>query len=454
MSILYKRIGPALLAGSVVLGLQVPATWAQRVQTAGTRQGPGSAGLYPWMQVAPGLNLQQAAYNTALMGHAYSNFPPYAMGFAAPYALGYSPGSFPGVAYPGFSQALANSNLGNPYVTGAMLSNPYLGSGYSAAMTSGGGYGGGYGGYPSTYVSSADPYSGYLRGSADVINSQGRFLINWQQSRILNEDRRRARIENRRRIFDEYMYEQAHRIPYAEMVARQNELNLRTYINNPSEAQLGSAEALNAMLADAEKLNPKNPPSIGLDGDVLRNINITSPGNTNGNVSLLRDVGNLRWPLAFRGEPFHTDMETIKTYLPQAVNDAKADHAPDRSVIDKLMTARNDLDRQLRANVNNLPPSEWVDARHFLDHLTNGLTALANGTAGKFLAIDLPANAKSVADLVQYMGSHGLQFAPAVQGQESDYAALHHALAVYDATAHTQAQQVSNTAPGAKVESR
>ncbi len=455
-----KPLGLAALAGLIVVGVSAPLAQAQRVQQAGTLVSPATPGIYPFMQVAPGLNLQQAAYNTALMGRAFSAFPPYAMGFAPPYAMGYAGfGNNPGVPTPGFAQALANSGY-NPFLVNSLLANPYAGGGMTASMTSGG-----YGGYPGEYPYSsyADPYSGYLRGGADVINAQGRFLINWHQGRIMNEERRKARIENRKRIFDEYMYEQAHRIPYAEMAARQNELNLRMYINTPSEADLGSPAALNAMLADAAKFSPKdkNTPDIPLEADVVKNLNVTSPGAANGSVGILRDLNSLHWPLVFGEEPFRSDAETLRTYLPEAVRDARADHL-DRSVIQKLLAAQESLADKLRASVNVLPPGQYIEARHFLLNLRDGLQALQSGTAGKYLALanDLPANAKSVKDLVQYMNSHGLQFGPAVPGQESDYAAIHHALAMYDATVHgamtaTQTQaanqkRTDNTPPAPK----
>src|SRR5579884_904389 len=393
MNTLRTHGGLAVLASLLALGLAISPAQAQRVQSAGTRISPATQGLFPFMQVAPGLNLQQAAYNTMLMGRAYSNFPPYAFGFAPPYSFGYSPGSFGGLPTPGFSAGLAISNQGNPFSTGgggvgiSPLFNPYgYGGGGTATMTAGGGYGGGgYGGYPSDYpvYSYADPYGGYLRGAADVINAEGRWLVNFQQSRSLRQDVKRAQLENRRRIFDEYMYEQAHRVPYAEMVAHQNELNLRLFLNSPSPAQLGSADALNAILQDAEKLTPRNPPAIALDNDVLHNINVTSPNGTTGNVSILRDLNNLHWPLAFKSSLFQPDVDVLKTYLPQAIQDAKADHQPDRSVIDKLLLARDNLANNLRAHVNDLPPSQYIDARHFLNHLSDGLTALENGTAGK-----------------------------------------------------------------------
>jgi hypothetical protein len=42
--------------------------------------------------------------------------------------------------------------------------------------------------------------------------------------------------------------------------------------------------------------------------------------------------------------------------------------------------------------------------------------------------------ARSVAELVQFMAEKGLRFAPAAPGDEPAYTALYHALAAYDAT--------------------
>ena len=120
------RVGLTLMTGMLAFGMSAPEAHAQRVQTAGVPVNGGSPGLFPYYRVAPGLNLQQAAYNTALLGRAYARFPPWAMGYAPPYALGYSPLGNPGVEAPGTSQAMANSALFNPGLT---------------ALSTGGGYG-------------------------------------------------------------------------------------------------------------------------------------------------------------------------------------------------------------------------------------------------------------------------------------------------------------------------
>jgi hypothetical protein len=132
---------------------------AQRVGGFGTVVGQGgNQGFRPYFQVAPGLTLQQAAFNIRTMGAAYAAFPPWAAGFSPPYALGYAPGPFtvnnPGIPLPGTARAIANSAALNPGLS-TYFNNPYP---YTPYLVAGNGlpYAPGYG-MPS--LSTAPGYS-------------------------------------------------------------------------------------------------------------------------------------------------------------------------------------------------------------------------------------------------------------------------------------------------------
>ena len=100
--------------------------------------------------VAPGVRLQQAAYNTAVMGRAYSQIPPYILGYNPyPLSVNYGPVFNPYGFRPQFYSPYGPSLYGNvvptgvpyaggysPYVAGAPV-NPYSYNPYA------GGYGGG-----------------------------------------------------------------------------------------------------------------------------------------------------------------------------------------------------------------------------------------------------------------------------------------------------------------------
>src|SRR5438093_294253 len=132
---LRKWIGPAAVFGLAVLVFSTSIANGQN----------------PYDRLHRALVVQQATSNISRIGQALSNVPPYAFGVnpvvmpfpvtvptANPYAMMYA----------------------NPYAS--LTSNPYSTSpGYDNS------------GYYSPYTYSYDPYSGYLRGAADVINAQG-----------------------------------------------------------------------------------------------------------------------------------------------------------------------------------------------------------------------------------------------------------------------------------------
>jgi hypothetical protein len=100
----------AVLALAVVIIMAVMATpsQAQYYRGAGYR-GPVVMTNYgslpnPNWYVAPGLRINQAAYNIRVLGNAYSSVPPYALGYNPyPQVVNYGP------VYPNF-------NTINPYV--------------------------------------------------------------------------------------------------------------------------------------------------------------------------------------------------------------------------------------------------------------------------------------------------------------------------------------------------
>src|SRR5262249_44520231 len=53
--------------------------------------------------------------------------------------------------------------------------------------------------------SAGDPYGGYLHGTADVIGAQGALVVNQQQAFLSAERVSQARLETRRREFDEWL---------------------------------------------------------------------------------------------------------------------------------------------------------------------------------------------------------------------------------------------------------
>jgi hypothetical protein len=78
-----------------------------------------NASINPNFLIAPGLTIGQAAFNTAVLGRAYQNVPPYALGFN-PYlrTVNYPP------VYP--MPVYSSMPVYTPYVVPVPVYNPYL----------------------------------------------------------------------------------------------------------------------------------------------------------------------------------------------------------------------------------------------------------------------------------------------------------------------------------------
>jgi hypothetical protein len=127
-----RRLALVAVLAILGLGLAVSTASAQRQIRPGplVRSRPNYGNYY----VAPGLTINQLAYNTAVMGRAYSNYPAYMFGYNPyPPTINYVPSYYnPYAGYPGLTSVY--SSYYNPYVAAALYSsayNPYGLYGYS-----------------------------------------------------------------------------------------------------------------------------------------------------------------------------------------------------------------------------------------------------------------------------------------------------------------------------------
>jgi hypothetical protein len=293
--------------------------------------------------------------------------------------------------------------------------------------------------YGSYYESS---YGGYLRGNADVIGATGRFLVNEQDARRTYEQVRQARIETRRKAFDQYLYERDHTPTLEDERERLRALEVRRSLNDPPVTEIWSAKALNDLLGDVQKLQVKgvSGPQVTLDADMLKRINVAA-GRRPGNVALLKNQGRLAWPAALLSAKLPREAEDrrqqISSLLPEAINQA-INGKVDAHLLKELRHALGGLRALLIGSVGRCPPNQYIEARHFLNDLDDGLTVLAQPDAGLYFTDKYTAKGRSVPDLIEYMTQKGLAFAPAVAGDEAAYAALYRALAAYDVAARAQ----------------
>jgi hypothetical protein len=399
--------------GVALLALVLAATPAHAQYGGGIRRGgiPGVGGtLNPYNYYDPFGYSRQAAFNIGLYGRAMSQVPPY--------ALGYNP--YPQV----WSTPYYGGGYGGGYGGYGTLQNNQAGYGTSPGYGSPG-YSD-YGGYP--YYPSYDPYSGFLQGAASVISADGRFRVNNQQANLLREQVRSAHIENKRKAFDEFMYERANTPTWLDDLERQNKLNLRYTLNNASGSEILSAISLNTLLDSLKQMQAKGVmkgPDVDLSSETLDKINV-SPG-PGVNPGLLKEK-RLSWPLALTGSEFQDDRKTVERNLAAAVSEAGVGTVEPKRLKD-LLDEVDKMSDELGQRINDMTPNQYIEAKNYLKLLNDAIRALGRPDAKDYVNDKYSAKGKTVADLVKHMA--GLQFAPATPGAEQAYKELYEKLVTY-----------------------
>jgi hypothetical protein len=453
MIIFWRHLRLAAGVGLVVLATRQEVR-AQFIQRGFRAQGP--------------LSINQAAFNQALTGQVnpgvspVSQFPfrnplfnPFANPIANPFvnpALNpaidprslnnfFSPGAafqanplinpFTSPATNPIVAASLSNSLTNPFGAGG-LSNPYAGG----VSPYGGGLGGGVDPYGSSYYET--PIGGFLRGTADIVSSQGKWMESLQRADLAKEQVRQAKLATRGKTFDEYFYERRN-TPTFEQERKffQGQQLLRS-LNNPPETEVWSGQALNDILADLAKSDPDKAqgPNVPLDEDMLRHLNLT-PANGNANAGLLKNDARLTWPLALRDDDSKTDRTSVNSLAAEAVHQA-INGRVDAGTLRELSAAAGRLRQRLAANVRDLTANQYAEANHFLGDLDDAIRALGRPDAGDYFTRKYAAEGKDVAELVKGLSARGLRFAPATAGDEAAYLAVHRALATYDQGANTR----------------
>jgi hypothetical protein len=290
-------------------------------------------------------------------------------------------------------------------------------------------------GYPTgqaSALSSVDPYA----AAAAIMNAQGQLMVNQMQASLLQEQVRSARIGNRRLQFDEDAYQRG-LTPTAEqdrqrLFAQQ----LLRSLNNPPLTEIWSGQALNVLLIDLSETSGDGSSArlttytLPLDAIDLGSINITAAGRT-GSARVLKNNGELQWPLALSSEPFAQTRERVNQAVQKVVRQGNPAQAGDETVL-SLAQDVDLLQAQLKREAGAVTCSQYRDANAFLTRLRTDLRTYNQPDAGRYALVPV----KTVPELVGQMVKKGLTFAPASAGDEAAYKALHQALVVYDRDVH------------------
>ncbi|MGH7173916.1 MAG: hypothetical protein ACRELG_26870 [Gemmataceae bacterium] len=326
----------------------------------------------------------------------------------------------------------------------ASYANPSLG--YGSLMNSnynrGGGGGNGYGmsgygmmGYGMIGTQwMMNPYQGYLTGAASITKAQGQYYLTIQQAKLLRQDAIRSSIQTRRAWLEEAQWERDH-MPDPEKI-RQKALarELDGDRHSPPLTRIWSARALNSLLRQLitqQGLGARGP-NVPLSDEIRDHTNLTV-GDSRGNVGLLKDSGNLQWPLPLQKSAFKGARENLNTLMQTALKSAKNSSLPDSSTISDMRAYHEKLKDALDANVDQLTPDEFIEANRYLRLVKSTITALKDPNVIQQFNKNWEVKARNVAELVQFMREKGLWFAQAAPKDEAAYVALYYALASFDA---------------------
>jgi hypothetical protein len=302
-----------------------------------------------------------------------------------------------------------------------------------------------YGYGPYGYGTYQGPTGAYLSGSADVINAQANFMLTKEQKKLLHESVEQARIDTRLKAAEARIREAALQSAFRDQQEKDlQEYTLRRARTMASLPEITNAIALNDLFKDAATIQSTvrgvTGPTVPLDQDLLKRINFTS-GN-GGNAGLLKSP-KMNWPGALQGPDYDQARKHVELLLPEATKQARSGSV-DSGTLRDLRRDLDALNQQLRQHIGDLTPDEDIEAKRYLRQLEDSLKTLQNPNAGQFLTEDWTSQVKNVGELIKYMSSKGLTFAPANAGDENAYVALHNALAAYDTVISRLAREQQN----------
>jgi hypothetical protein len=249
---------------------------------------------------------------------------------------------------------------------------------------------------------------------------------------LLLEQAVAERLANRRRAFDELLYERDKTpTPEQELLGRSRD--------NPPVSEVLSGKALNALLDDLRKLGAGGDSSklpnalLPLDENGLQHINVTRGA---GSVALLKHGGRLNWPDALTGAEFQQPRERLAALATEAVEQAARNGRVDPDTLRQTADEVDQLRTLLRRNIQGVSLPSYIEARHFLQSFDDALVALQQSDVAGHFTGGYALKAQTVRELVKQMTDNGLRFAPATPGDEAAYKMLREALAACDRAAH------------------
>jgi hypothetical protein len=276
-----------------------------------------------------------------------------------------------------------------------------------------------------------------LRGGAQVIRAEGDYLVKFQEAKIVREQVRAARLENRKKEWEQWAWEQDFKENYKWIaIERDAKATLHQGLES-SPTKIIDGWSLNVLRDVLSKNKGKftSNKTVSLDG-IVPKINMTTEAIGRVNIGLLQ-LEALPWPLLLRKDYFTAIRESADQNHFTIREEVLVKGNYPAATFGALRTNLNALEKMCQEMVKN-PKSEEevvscddsINANRFLKELKRLLTAMEGDTTGLSIKrIREPVQATTVAELVDQMDQKGIKFGPALQGNEQFYYALHNKLA-------------------------
>ncbi len=276
-----------------------------------------------------------------------------------------------------------------------------------------------------------NPYGAAMSGLADLTQAQGQYLNDWQHSRIINQQVEQQKIQTRYQMMQLRQYERSLQPSLEELREQERQRELRRALNDPPFTEILSGGALNNLLKDIQRMSSMgvNGPSVPVDPDVLKHINLTS--STGGNIGAFKNGGKIRWPLSLTTSLFERSRTNIERLIQQVIKEAESPGGVQSASVRELSDAVKGLESSIDTQSSSMGLQDLIQAKRTVRELSDAVTAIQNPDSSNYLNNKWAAQGQTVGDMVNFMTKQGLLFAAAVSGDETYYRVLHQAMVTY-----------------------
>jgi hypothetical protein len=276
------------------------------------------------------------------------------------------------------------------------------------------------------------PFAAALQGYAALHEATGDYWKKIQEARITREQSRQMALDTARKEIEFQRWLYATRPTGPQMRERELATDLDRARKDPPLSELWSGKPLNDLLRSLKTSPLNSASSPSLEEKTLKHINLTD-GNSHGNVGMLRNGGDLRWPDSLKELQFDKLRKSFQRNLRVAVAQIKDKEPVEDSTRRDLNADFKELNKILDSSAGDMTPEQFIEAKRYLNKLAAAVRALSDDNAVKHFNTWV-AKGKNVAELVAHMTKEGLLFAPATPGDEAAYSALYAALRAFEAS--------------------